>query len=177
MRLVNIFLLGLVVLYANDLPILQTGQTKIYHDGDNGTHQAGIKRSYTKKGEVIIDNSTGLMWQNQAYTQKEKEAEDANKEHGKVLKWANASKYCDELTLGGYDDWKLPTLKELKTLVDYSQHNPAIDAQFEVIPDYYWTRTTYADDTADAWVVGFDDGGDGWSTKSGSDYVRCVRGQ
>ncbi len=177
MKILSMVLFLSVVCYA-ELPILQTGQTKVYSSGDNGTHQTGAKRSYTKQGEVVIDNTTGLMWQNEPYSSQEQEAEKANTEHGKVLKWGNAFKYCEALELEGYSDWRLPSLKELKSLVDYSRTNPSIDDNvFKVMPNYYWSSTLDASDDAYAWVVYFNDGYDTYGPKDSSYYVRCVRGQ
>ena len=50
-----------------------------------------------------IDSETGLMWENPA--------------SGGKLKWDPAKDYCDNLGLGGYDDWYLPTIDELRTLI------------------------------------------------------------
>ncbi len=179
MKILSMVLFLSVVCYA-ELPILQTGQTKVYSSGDNGTHQTGAKRSYAKQGEVVIDNTTGLMWQNEPYTPQEKEAYDKTNgsEYGKVLKWGNAFKYCEALELEGYSDWRLPSLKELKSLVDYSRTNPSIDDNvFKVMPNYYWSSTLYASDDDNAWVVHFGNGYDHYGPKDTSNYVRCVRGQ
>ncbi|PAT35892.1 DUF1566 domain-containing protein [Vandammella animalimorsus] len=61
----------------------------------------------------------------------------------------------------GQPDGRLPSLKELQTLVNRDCTNPAIDTDtFPNTPGtWYWTRTPYAGSSADAWIVGFSEGG------------------
>jgi len=53
-----------------------------------------------------IDPSTGLMW--------------AGKDNGEDVNWKNAVKYCRNLRLAGYSDWKLPKIEELEGIYDGS---------------------------------------------------------
>ena len=122
--------------------------------------------SYTDLGNGIIkDNVTGLMWQKATapgtYT------------------WAQAVDYCNNLSLGGYTDWYLPTILELSTLV-YSSillHSPTINTTY--FPDtgqsYYWSSTTLADSTGHAWGVYFYYGSVINDSKTDYNYVRAVR--
>jgi len=122
--------------------------------------QADYTRDATKN--VVTDNSSGLMWQDDAV--------------GTTMNWATALITCEALTLGGYSDWRLPNYNELYNLADRSRFNPVISPVFtKVVSDRYWTSTTYASNTSYAWVVNFDGGFDRWDNKTGSYYVRCVR--
>jgi hypothetical protein len=92
--------------------------------------------------------------------------------------WDEALLYCEDLNLGGYTDWRFPTMRELTGIMDYGRYNPAID--LSIFPatkkQYYWSSTfsdTYKDN---AWFVNFSDGTIGKSTKSYPFYIRCVRG-
>ena len=117
--------------------------------------------------KVVIDNNTGLMWQQTIPTEK--------------YTWANAGSYCSDLTYAGYSDWRLPTPHELLTIVDNGRSKPAIDTTY--FPDtpssysYFWSSSTYVHSTSYAWHVNFYYGHvyDGYKTYSDG-YVRCVRG-
>src|SRR5512139_1692809 len=102
---------------AYSTPIPDTGQTKCYDDirgeitcPDSGepfygqdAQYLGNPRSYTDLGNGIVrDNVTGLEWQQ-------------GNAPGNYT-WQHAMDYCDNLNLGGYYDWRLPTVKELCSL-------------------------------------------------------------
>jgi len=113
----------------------------------------------------VTDNVTGLQWQ--------------DNEEAKTVKknWEDAKSYCLALSLGGQSDWRLPTHKELKTIIDYGKTDPAIYSVFQnFISSYYWSSTTTASDSSSAWSVDFSNGYDNWYDKTYERRVRCVRG-
>lgn len=57
-----------------------------------------------------VDPPTGLMW--------------AGKDNGKDVTWGKAVKYCRDLRLAGYSNWRLATLDELASLVYKSSPSP-----------------------------------------------------
>ena len=76
------------------------------------------------------------------------------------------------------DGWRLPTRKELESLVDTSRHDPAIDT--DKFPDtkskWYWTSTPCVWSDTTVWVVSFN-GGDVYDLhRSGLGCVRACRG-
>ncbi len=50
-----------------------------------------------------------------------------------------------------------------------------INKRLYVVSDDYWSSTTDASNTSDAWLVNFNNGNDNWNNKSNTNYVRCVR--
>jgi hypothetical protein len=111
---------------------------------------------------VVNDTKTGLMWQDDAV--------------GRIMNWSTAITTCENLTLGGYSDWRLPNIRELKSITDRTRANPAISPNFIAIAsDFYWSSTMNASDSSGAWGVGFKYGNVVWLNKASSYYVRCVR--
>ncbi len=81
----------------------------------------GNAPSYTDNGDgTITDNVTGLMWQQSPDTN----GDGAIKADDK-LTYEGALAYCQDLTLAGYDDWQLPTIKQLYSLIDFSGKDPS----------------------------------------------------
>ena len=120
--------------------------------------------SYIDNGDgTVTDTSTGLMWQQAGFSN--------------TQTWEQALAYCEGLNLGGYTDWRLPTSKELQSLVDYSRYSLAINETYfpNEVASWYWSSTTYADYTNYAWLVHFGYGYDYVSDKSYRNYVRAVR--
>jgi len=122
------------------------------------------ERSYSKNSTYTVkDNYTGLIWQKE--------------DDGKERTWKEAQKYCNELSLSGLK-WRLPEQEELYYLGDVTKYNPAVDkAFFNLKSAYYWSNTSYENDSDSAWGVYFDDGRDGWNYKTRTYYVLCVSGQ
>jgi len=117
---------------------------------------------YTTTGGTVYDTKTKLTWQQAVapgtYT------------------WAGAKTYCSGLNLGD-TGWRLPTVKELQTIVDDSQKNPSIDTTaFPSTPaDAFWSSSPFAGSSS-VWQVKFDIG-DTYGTQyiDDLDHVRCVR--
>jgi hypothetical protein len=59
---------------------------------------------------VWIDPPTGLMW--------------AAKDNGKDVSWRKAMRYCHDLRLDGYSDWRLATIAELQGIYDKTVEAP-----------------------------------------------------
>ena len=70
----------------------------------------GEKRYVDNGDGTVTDMKSGLMW-----TQK-----DSYSDMGQFLTWAKTREYVAGLRTGGYDDWRIPTLEQLKTLYDLS---------------------------------------------------------
>jgi len=112
-------------------PVVDTGQTACYDDnGDEITcpesgeafagqdaQYDGNQMSYSDNGDgTITDNATGLMWQQTP--------------GNRGLSWQEAVDYCESQELAGYDDWRIPTLKELFSISDFSKGWPYLNTTY-----------------------------------------------
>ena len=149
--------------------IKKTGQTKSYKDYDDGYYQAGVTPSYSRSSDgIVTDNITGLMWQDNESIQKPWVTQE-NYDNGNYNDTSGdtASTYCANLSLGGYSNWRLPTVKELLYIVDNGKYDPAIDNQFQnTISNYYWSAPSYASSSGNAWAVYFYSGSTSYYAKS-----------
>ena len=162
-----------------------TGQTITYSAGDDGDVGAGGPLSYTDNGDgTVTDNRTGLTWE------KKTEANVTT-----TYDWQGALDYVAELNamnggtgFAGHNDWRVPNVKELLSIVDYGRFSPSIHPSFgPTVGAYgglkYWSSTSWAAyyPEGSAWAVDFGDawgnydGVSAWS-KASSLRVRAVRG-
>jgi len=111
--------------------------------------------------DSITDNATGLMWQKDTRNHK--------------FNFAEAKEYAATLSLAGFSDWRVPTIQELQSIVDYTNYFLAIYPMFNCFSSFYWSSTTNANYTSYAWYVNFYNGNVYSNYKAGSYYVRCVR--
>ena len=116
---------------------------------------------FTDNGDgTVTDKEAGLVWMKQ--------------DDGKHRSWEEAKKYCEqnEAKLPG-KGWRLHTVKELVSLVDYEKYDPAIDPVFtKTQSSSYWSSTSYAYFSDYAWYVDFGSGGVDWDSRG---FVSCVR--
>jgi hypothetical protein len=167
--------------------LVDTGQITCYDDsvpiacpepgdpffGQDAQHD-GTQPDYVDHGDgTVTDLNTGLMWQ-QGY--------------GGKMTWDEAVASAESFTLAGYDDWRLPTIDELYSLIDFSGIDPSgcdseadcphiapfIDTTYfdfvygdpgageRLIDAQYWSGTEYVGTTMDgratAFGVNFADG-------------------
>ena len=126
----------------------KTGQTTSYHAGDDGDLQMGVEwpnpRFTDHEDGTITDNLTGFMW-----------TKNANLPGG-AKTWYEAMAYVAEMNDGthenfGYNDWRLPNVRELFSLIDFSVSYPALPPGHPFInvepavppPTYFWSSTSF----------------------------------
>lgn len=181
---------------------LKTGQTTCWNKnasfipctgtGYDGELQRGEPRAYVDNGDgTIRDKRTALTW--------EKLSSDLTV-HDQIGAWTWVSAFAVKLAVlntppcfSGFCDWRVPTVNELLTLVDWGVTNPAISDPFNdctpgctvlscscTKPERYWTSSTYMDDPHSAWLVDFGTGRvlEAHKSDEGSAryHVRVVRG-
>jgi hypothetical protein len=119
--------------------------------------------------QIILDNVTGLAWQRNVPST--------------WLTWEQALDYCASLTLGGLDDWRLPSRIELISILDFRATSPSIDdIAFPLsVPATgnfrFWTSSRQArgGPLIVAFAIDFRVGGTLWDTNTTLNPVRCVR--
>jgi hypothetical protein len=84
--------------------------------------------------------------------------------------------YCGQLDLDAMK-WRLPSVKELETLVDESRMNPAIDpVAFPNTPaKFFWSASLVTHFPSNGWTVDFNRGADAYFPLTSTQFVRCVR--
>jgi hypothetical protein len=154
----------------------KTGQQYSYYPGDDGQYQRGYplgggQRFIDNEDGTVIDLVTGLMWV--------KDLVQAGL--GSRMYWYDALNVCENLDFAGHDDWRMPNINELMSIVDHSRYNPAFDTLFFMpLPDAwvpYWSSTTYASWPDGAWAMyPYDGYKTVWGKPWDMCYVRPVRG-
>ncbi len=182
-----------VNLTINNYLMIATGQDVAYDDdgeeifvsegddfyGQDAHYLEGKSMTFEECDDetTILDNNTGLMWQKTPSTE--------------GLSWEEAKDYCENLTLGGYNDWRMPSCKELFSISDFESGWPYLDTEIfdlavEVSKDeQYWSSDYYVGVT----VEGGSDAAFGVNHVTGhikayaasvsgqfGNYVRAVRG-
>lgn len=173
-----------------DIP--KTGQSTICSDnagnvidcagtGQDGEYQRGfawLEPRFLDHGDgTVTDTFTGLMW-----------TKNANLPGGSK-NWQEALDYVAEMNMEthvnfGYTDWRLPNVRELHSLIDFGEHEPALTSGHPFInvqPEwitYFWSSTPFAHDSyrGQAWRVCLTFGVVHIDPKTSTWYVWPVRG-
>lgn len=130
--------------------VIDTGQKNYYNsDGDvidapsagesffgQDAQFDGTQFSFEVSDGIVTDLNTGLMWQQIP------SSED--------FSWSDAVTYCQSLELGGYDDWRMPTLKELFSISNFNTGWPYLNTDYfnlasgQITKDeQYWSSNYY----------------------------------
>ena len=125
-----------------------------------------IDAAHPSGGAAVLDRETGLVWEQMpdAFTRT----------------WVNAQSACNNNNVGGRGGWKLPSIQELRSLVDPAAASPTLPAghpftNVQLSP--YWSASAFAPNAANAWGVSFFFFGIAFDLdKSAPHNVWCVRG-
>ena len=110
---------------------------------------------FIAKADCFLDTETDLEWERNG--------------HGRTT-WDDAVRLCETLP----DGWRLPTIKELMTIVERNTVSPASELP-GLRPSMHWSSSTSACYSIGAWSVDFYYGVAGYRDKTSHGYIRCVR--
>lgn len=176
-------------------PVERTGRTQCFAangdprscagTGEDGEHQAGaawpIQRFVDNGDGTILDRLTGLVWL------KDANCLGATADWQQALTWVvvtlnfSPGTDCTDYAPRTYRDWRLPNVKELLSLADYSRSAPALPeghlfAKLPSLSVAYWSSSTFASFGTGAWGVDLNTGLSQSFSKSSSQRVLAVRG-
>jgi hypothetical protein len=150
---------------------VQTGTGKV---GGGGVDCPTDASRFTDNNDgTVTDNCTKLIW-----------LKDANCLG--QYDWPSAKSRAQNLAAGTCGlrdnskagDWHLPTVRELQSLIDYSQYGPALPSGYPfsgVQTNHYWSSAENASRSGYAWGVYLDDGVVDTYDESNAYYVWPVR--
>lgn len=153
---------------------------------DDGYYQEGLASNYTRASDIVSDEVTGLMWQDDIEANSTKKefltgenlagCIDGNQTRCDDTSGDTATTYCSGLSLGGYTDWRVPKVSELLGILEYADIKYSANSVF-VNMDLaeYVSSTTLSSDDSLVWMVDFSNSGMHYVPKNNAVNVRCVR--
>lgn len=158
-----------------------TGVGAVVREGDDGHYRAGAPLRFADSGDgTVSDLNTGLTWIKSGRGEIETDPPTPYRDEDgwRKYNWTEAVNYCERLDFAGHRDWRLPNYKELTSILDLGETDPAVDTVFfpDTRSDFYWTSTPFAYDTAHAWYVYFNLGYVNHASMDRELFVRPVRG-
>ncbi len=160
------------------VPIAQTGIQRSDRSGDDYSRVIYYGEWVSPRFNPFLilsggqyDNLTGLTWQTDP--------------DSTARTWADAIDYCNNLVTGSIvtnDNWRLPNINELLSIIDRGQINPALPSGIFTLPanTWFWSATPYAVGTPsslNAWAVNMANGEVDDLDKTTFPYAMCVTGQ
>lgn len=194
-------LLVIVTLFSDDsaaFPVPDTGVTQCYNDsgtqipcptegnqfyGQDANYGPGTM-SFVNNGDgTVTDNSTSLMWEMKNKADGIADVNNPN-DSDNTYQWDSLPQEfiakLNQIRYAGYNDWRLPSARELASILDLSKAapGPMVDLSFfsHCAQGGYWSSDLKAGDTTKAWVIYFDTALDGTPAKTESFSARAVRG-
>ena len=129
-----------------------------------GGQHLHLSHLFINNDGTVTDANTGLMWQQNTPSD--------------TMTWAQSLSYTEGLDLAGHTDWRLPSIKEIDSIVDFTRTTPSIDPLY--FPDtqstHYWSSTVYLQYVNNTSGLSFNNGNDSSLNWTDLVSVRAVRG-
>ena len=156
-----------MLLRREPLTVSEGEAQKVFRLTDDRRPLEYIENDFEDRGEVVVDQATGLMWQKSGSPN--------------IMTYKQAQEYIDKLNqerFAGYSDWRLPTVDELLSLMERDKQSNGlyINPVFDSTQGWCWSADrSSSSSSAAAWLVGFYGGVVYWDYLFGTRYVRGVR--
>jgi len=132
--------------------------------------------TYNTAGDEVTDSVTGLVWKRCAEGMSWSGSSCTSAATN--FNWEGALAQAASVAQATGLAWRMPNLKELKSLVETACYDQAINqTAFPSTPTYTWSASPNAGYAGVAWYVGFGGGLAYWGSKPSYYSVRLVRGQ
>lgn len=119
-----------------------TGQTTSYTStpGEDADYNINPPFFINNSNGTITDTVTSLMWQ---------------QVDGGEMTFDKATTYANDLVLGGFSDWRMPTVLELHSILHLDKNNPALNTTYFTSPtaQYWWSGQKQVNDATKAWCA------------------------
>jgi hypothetical protein len=148
------------------------------------SNQSTLTSQFTQNGDgTVTDNETALTWMRCSLGQTWDADDSSCNGDTKLYDWRLALIAASDTGFAGQNDWRLPNIKELKSIAEQACYDPAINVI--IFPNTpiayssrydYWSSSPYASYDGGAWIVDFYEGLDSIGDVDYPHYVRLVRG-
>ncbi len=142
--------------------------------------EAQIGQFIARDDGTALDTTTGLTWCRFSIGQRWENGTVIG--DTKAMTWDDAMKVTHSFNAreacGGFTDWRLPTIEELKSIVVAESSPPKINHTIfpNTLPEWFWSSSPYAEHSFNAWSIFFYNGYSGYDYKDYEGNVRLVRG-
>ncbi|MGA1713659.1 MAG: DUF1566 domain-containing protein, partial [bacterium] len=126
---------------------------------------SGSNSRYSWAAETVEDKRKNLIWQRQ--------------DDGTPRTQVDAEKYCQDLELGGWDDWMLPQIGQLRSLIEEDLRPARINRNIFPVRYQnfatYWSETPAGVDAGQRWFIDFLTGKTHTASKTNYGFTLCIR--
>ena len=163
-----IFVLSISMFITNSANAQQTINPNIKHDWEDSRYTVNANGT-------VLDKKTNLIWKKCSQGLSGSTCATGT---ATTHNWQQALDLSDTSTFASFSDWRLPNIKELRSVSAYDRYNPAIN--ITIFPNtptsYFLSSSPIANFSYESWVLNFYYGYDTNSYRSNNYYVRLVRG-
>lgn len=126
---------------------------------------------------TVLDTQTGLMWARCSFGQIWDNELSRCTGGAQQIEWQQALSLANTTRFAGFDDWHIPNVKELTSIVERKCVDPAINSSVfdDTQAENYWTNTSGIELPDHAWAVAFYSGKNNLKSKTADLYLRLVR--